>query len=59
MWVLGGAPRRGPPRRVKSVLVELVGGERYEAGMKVLEAAGFSLDMTSANARGNRVFRRP
>jgi FkbM family methyltransferase len=57
--VLLGGQRTLADRRVKSVLVELVGGERYEAGMKVLEAAGFSLDMTSANARGNRVFRRP
>jgi hypothetical protein len=57
--VLLGAQRTLADGRVKSVLVELVGGERYTAGMKVLEEAGFSLDMASASARGNRVFRRP
>jgi hypothetical protein len=56
--VLAGARRTLADPRLKSVLVELVGGERYAKGMELLLAAGLRLDTKSASARINRIFRR-
>jgi FkbM family methyltransferase len=56
--VLAGAARTLADGRLKSVLVELVGGERAAKGAEALRAAGFTLDPASEGARGNRIYRR-
>lgn len=56
--VLFGAQRTLADPRLKSVLVELIGGERQEQAAALLLANGFKLDPHSQEARGNRIFRR-
>ena len=56
--VLEGGAQTLADRRVKSVLVELMGGEREARGLKLLQDKGFELDAGSSEARINRVFRR-
>jgi len=56
--VLFGAQRTLADPRLKSILVELVGGDRQKKATALLLAAGFKLDPLSENARGNRIFRR-
>ncbi len=56
--VLAGARKTLADGRLKSVLVELVGGERSVQGASLLQDAGFTLDPASERARGNRIFRK-
>lgn len=56
--VMFGARRTLADPRLKSVLVELVGGERQQKATALLLEAGFKVDPRSETARGNRIFRR-
>jgi FkbM family methyltransferase len=56
--ILAGRDRTLTDPRLKSVLVELIGGERCARGTQLLLDAGFKPDIQSESARTNRIFRR-
>jgi hypothetical protein len=56
--VLAGARKTLADPRLRSVLVELGGGEREVAGEALMAEAGFAIDEASRSFRSNRIFRR-